>query len=62
MGIFNVGVSGLNAAQAGIFTASHNIANASTPGFSRQVIVQGTNIPLLTGGGFLGQGTHVQTV
>ena len=61
MGIFNVGVSGLNAAQAGIFTASHNIANASTPGFSRQVIVQGANIPLLTGGGYLGQGTHVQT-
>ena len=62
MGIFSVGVSGLNAAQAGILTASHNISNASTPGFSRQEIVQGTNIPMLTGSGYQGQGTHVQTV
>lgn len=62
MSLFTVGVSGLNAAQAGILTASHNIANASTPGFNRQEIVQGTNIPTLTGAGYLGQGTHVQTV
>jgi flagellar hook-associated protein 1 FlgK len=62
MGIFSVGVSGLSAAQSGILTASHNIANASTPGYSRQEIVQGTNIPMLTGSGFLGQGTNVQAV
>ncbi|BAO28733.1 flagellar hook-associated protein FlgK [Sulfuritalea hydrogenivorans] len=62
MSIFSVGVSGLNAAQAGILTASHNISNASTPGFSRQETVQGTNIPMLTGSGFQGQGTHVVTV
>ncbi|MCK9387830.1 MAG: flagellar hook-associated protein FlgK [Sulfuritalea sp.] len=62
MSIFSVGVSGLNAAQAGILTASHNISNASTPGYSRQEIVQGTNIPMLTGSGFQGQGAHVQTV
>ena len=62
MGIFSVGVSGLTAAQAGIFTASHNIANASTPGFSRQVIVQGTNIASVTAGGYQGQGAHVQTI
>lgn len=62
MGLFNVGVSGLNAAQAGILTASHNIANASTPGYSRQQILQATNIPMATGSGFQGQGTHIQTV
>src|SRR3989339_520090 len=62
MGIFSVGVSGLGAAQAGILTASHNISNASTPGYSRQEIVQGTNIPMLTGSGYQGQGAHVQTV
>ena len=61
MSLLSVGASGLNAAQAGILTASHNISNASTPGFSRQVIVQGTNAPLLTGSGFQGQGTHVLT-
>lgn len=62
MSIFSVGVSGLNAAQVGILTTSHNISNASTPGYSRQQIVQGTNVPLLSGAGFIGQGTHVQTV
>ena len=62
MGLFNVGVSGLNAAQAGILTASHNIANASTPGYNRQQILQATNIPMATGAGFQGQGTHIQTV
>jgi flagellar hook-associated protein 1 FlgK len=62
MSIFSVGVSGLSAAQAGMLTTGHNISNASTPGFSRQEIVQGTNIPMLTGAGFLGQGTNVQTV
>ena len=46
MSIFSVGVSGLNAAQSGILTAGHNISNASTPGYSRQEIVQGTNIPI----------------
>jgi flagellar hook-associated protein 1 FlgK len=60
--ILSVGISGLNAAQAGLQTTSHNIANASTPGFSRQQIVQTTNIPLATGSGFFGQGTNVATV
>ncbi len=60
--ILNIGVSGLNAAQAGIQTTSHNISNASTPGFSRQQIVQTTNTPQFSGSGFLGQGTNVATV
>lgn len=62
MSIFTVGVSGLNAAQMGILTASHNISNASTEGYTRQQIVQSTNTPLFTGSGFVGQGTNVQTV
>jgi flagellar hook-associated protein 1 FlgK len=62
MGILSIGVSGLNAAQAGLLTAGHNIANASTPGFSRQQIVQATNISLRTGSGYVGQGTQVTTV
>lgn len=61
-GIFNVGVTGLNAAQAGILTSGHNIANASTPGYNRQEIVQTSNTPLFTGNGFMGQGTNIQTV
>ena len=62
MSIFSIGVSGLNAAQIGQLTTSHNIANASTQGYSRQQIVQGTNTPMFTGAGFLGQGANVQTV
>ena len=62
MSIISIGISGLNAAQAGMLTTSHNIANASTAGYNRQQIVQGTNTPISTGAGFVGQGTHVQTV
>jgi flagellar hook-associated protein 1 FlgK len=61
-GIFNVAISGLNAAQAGVLTTSHNIANASTPGYSRQQIVQTTNTPQFTGAGFIGKGTNVETI
>lgn len=61
-GFFTVGVSGLNAAQAGLLTAGHNISNASTAGYNRQYIVQTTNTPMFTGAGFLGQGTSIQTV
>jgi flagellar hook-associated protein 1 FlgK len=62
MSIFSVGISGLNAAQAGMLTTSHNIANASTTGYNRQQIVQGTNTPMFSGAGFVGQGTNVETV
>jgi flagellar hook-associated protein 1 len=62
MSIFNVAVSGLNAAQVGILTTSHNISNASTDGYNRQQIIQTTNTPMFTGAGFIGQGTNVETV
>lgn len=62
MGILSVATGALNAAQTGILTTGHNIANASTPGYNRQEIVQGTNIANLTGSGYVGAGTHVVTV
>lgn len=62
MSIFSVGSGALNAAQAGLLTTGHNIANSSTPGYNRQVVVQGTNIANLTGAGYIGGGTHVQAV
>ncbi|WIM06736.1 MAG: flagellar hook-associated protein FlgK [Candidatus Nitricoxidivorans perseverans] len=61
-GVFSVGLTALSAAQVGVLTTSHNIANASTQGYTRQQIVQTTNTPLFTGVGFLGQGTSVQTI
>src|SRR5690606_35194501 len=60
--LFGIGISGLNTAQAGLLTTSHNISNVHTPGFSRQAIVQGSNNPQYTGVGFFGNGAHVQTV
>ncbi|MDE2625320.1 MAG: flagellar hook-associated protein FlgK [Betaproteobacteria bacterium] len=60
--IASIGVTALNAAQAGLFTTEHNIANASTPGYNKQQIVQQASMPVGSGTGFLGQGVDVVTV
>ncbi|MDP2025155.1 flagellar hook-associated protein FlgK [Sulfuriferula sp.] len=60
--ILSIGQSALAAAQAGISTTGNNIANAATPGYSRQVVVQSAALPQNYGYGFLGQGTQIDTV
>lgn len=60
--IFGTGVSALNSAQMGLATAEHNIANVSTPGFTRQQTVQAARQPQFTGAGYVGQGVDVNTV
>jgi flagellar hook-associated protein 1 len=60
--LFSIGLTGLNAAQAGLVTTSHNISNAGTAGYSRQSTVQSTNPALFTGAGFFGEGTKVDTI
>lgn len=60
--ILSIGQSALTAAQVGINTTGHNIANASTPGYNRQVVVQGAALAQNFGFGFLGQGTEISTV
>lgn len=60
--IFNIGKTALNAAQVGISTTGHNIANANTEGYSRQVIVQSAGQAQAWGFGYLGNGTQVDTV
>lgn len=60
--ILNIGKSALNAAQIGIATTGHNIANASTPGFHRQETVQVAAKSQNYGYGFLGQGTSVTSI
>ncbi len=62
MGILDIGVSGLSSARANLQTASHNISNVNTPGYSRQQVLQATNLAQSTGAGFIGQGVHVSTV
>lgn len=60
--ILSIGQTALNAAQVGLSTTGHNIANASTEGFSRQVVVQGSLAGAPTSFGSLGKGTEVQAV
>ncbi|HWU65922.1 MAG TPA: flagellar hook-associated protein FlgK, partial [Methylophilus sp.] len=57
--VLTIGKSALNAAQVGIATVGHNIANASTPGYSRQVVVQAAAQAQNFGYGFVGQGANV---
>lgn len=60
--VLSIGKSALNAAQIGLTTTGHNIANASTPGFSRQVVVQAAAQAQNFGYGFIGQGAQVTGV
>ncbi|MBI1889229.1 MAG: flagellar hook-associated protein FlgK [Burkholderiales bacterium] len=60
--ILSIGQTALNAAQAGLSTTSHNIANVNTAGYSRQSIEQASAGSQNTGSGFLGKGTSVSTV
>ena len=62
MSLLSSAVSGMSAAQIGLQTAQHNISNQGTDGYNRQRIVQTTNIAMLTGSGFIGQGTNVSTI
>ncbi|MDD2700499.1 MAG: flagellar hook-associated protein FlgK [Sideroxydans sp.] len=57
--VYNIGVSALKVAQAGISVTSHNIANANTPGYSRQEIIQGTQLSQNMGQGYFGAGADV---
>lgn len=60
--ILNIGKSALAAAQVGISTTGHNIANASTPGYSRQVVVQAAAQAQNFGYGYVGQGAEIAGV
>ncbi len=61
-GILGIALTGLNAAQAGIRTTQHNIANVNTPGYRRQETVQSTALPQTTPMGSFGNGVEVATV
>ncbi len=61
-GILNIGALGINAAQAGLDTTGHNIANANTEGFTRQRMVQTTVDPIVLPNGAFGNGVQVTTI
>ncbi|MBI5937265.1 MAG: flagellar hook-associated protein FlgK [Betaproteobacteria bacterium] len=60
--MFNVGLTGLDAARAGLLSTQSNISNVNTQGYHRRDVVFGTNIPTYSGIGFLGAGVQVDEV
>lgn len=60
---FNTALTGLMASQKSLYITSHNIANANTKGYSRQVGAQrATNPYSIYGVGFIGTGTEIYNV
>ncbi|MDD2721888.1 MAG: flagellar hook-associated protein FlgK [Gallionella sp.] len=57
--IFSASLSGMNAAQYALTTTEHNIANANTPGYTRQEVLVNSRPAQASGAGFLGQGVDV---
>lgn len=60
--LLSIGKSGLYAAQAGLSTTGHNITNANVAGYSRQTVVQATNIGMETAEGFYGTGSKIAEI
>jgi flagellar hook-associated protein 1 FlgK len=60
--LLSIGKSGLYAAQQGLATTGHNIANANVAGYNRQVVVQASNLAQDFGYGFVGTGTKVAEI
>lgn len=56
------GLSAIRAAQTGIDTVSHNIANSATPGYTRQRVELAAAIPFDSPDGPLGTGVDVTTI
>lgn len=57
-----IGRTGLQVASAGVSVVSHNVANASTEGFSRRRLEVGTTDPVLIKGHYFGQGSRTQGI
>ena len=60
--LLGIGVSAISTAQLNMLTTEHNISNVNTRGFHRQEAIQASNVPMSSGAGFVGSGSHVQTV
>ena len=58
-GLLETAVTGLRVSQSALSTAGHNIANANTPGYSRQRVEVATNIASLEGAGYVGNGATI---
>lgn len=60
--LLNTSISGLLAFQRALDVTSHNITNANTPGYSRQLPNFQTRTPQFLGGNWMGSGADVASV
>lgn len=60
--VLSTGLSGLRALQRALDTASHNIANVATEGYTRQRVDFQTRRPQMSGSGWIGTGVEVSSV
>lgn len=60
--VLNIGTQALLVDQTVLTTINHNIANANTPGYSKQDVVIGIQSPGSSQGGFVGRGTLVSSI
>jgi flagellar hook-associated protein 1 len=60
--VMDTSLSALFAAQAGLATTGHNIANANTAGYSRQMVMLSSRTPDILSYGAIGRGVDVQGI
>ncbi len=60
--VMDTSLSALYAAQAGLATTGHNIANANTPGFNRQSVSYAARRPDILSYGALGRGVEIEGI
>lgn len=61
-GLFSIGTSGLTAAYTALETTGNNIANANTPGYSRQIVDLTPQVETGLSGNYIGQGVAVESI
>jgi len=62
MSLLGTATSALVAYQKALATTGHNIANATTEGYRRQITSLSSNEPEYVGSGFIGRGVHVAAI
>ena len=60
--LLSTSLTGMLAFQRAMEMTGHNIANANTPGYSRQVAEFSTRVGQGSGNGFIGSGTQITTI
>ena len=60
--LIGIGLSGLRSHQTALSVTGNNVANTNTDGYSRQEAIFTDNQSLLTGAGYVGQGTSIDNI